>query len=118
MDAVATYQENSVSTQSRGRIVVLLYEGAIKFMKQAIFALEQQDYETKGRYISRAQDIINELNAVLNMEVGGEIAKYLRSLYNFMNTYLSKANTERDTEMLNDVINIMEELNKGWKAIA
>jgi flagellar protein FliS len=118
MDAVATYQENSVSTQSRSRIVVLLYEGAIKFMKQAVLALEQQDHEAKGRYIIRAQDIINELNAVLNMEVGGEIAKNLRSLYSFMNTYLSKANTERDTEMLNDVINIMEELNKGWKAIA
>ena len=118
MDAVATYQENSVSTQSRGRIVVLLYEGAIKFTKQAILALEEQDYEAKGRYIIRAQDIINELNAVLNMEVGGEIAQNLRSLYNFINTYLSKANIERDAEMLNDVINIMEELNKGWKAIA
>jgi len=118
MNAVATYQENAVSTQSRGRIVVLLYEGAIKFMKQAIMALEQEDYELKGRYIVRAQDIINELNAVLDMEVGGEVAQNLRSLYLFMNTYLSKANIERDTEMLNDVINIMEELNSGWKAIA
>ncbi|HPS54392.1 MAG TPA: flagellar export chaperone FliS [Sedimentisphaerales bacterium] len=118
MNAVATYQENSVSTQSRGRIVVLLYEGAIKFMKQAILALEEQNYEAKGRYIGRAQDIINELNVVLNMEVGGEIAKNLRSLYCFMNTYLSKANTERSPEMLNDVINIMEELNEGWKAVA
>ncbi len=118
MDAVAAYQENSVATQSRSRIIVLLYEGAIKFMKQAILALEQQDYEAKGRYIAKAQDIINELNAVLNMEVGGEIAKNLRSLYVFMDTYLSKANSQRDIEMLNDVINIMEELNQAWKEIA
>ena len=117
MNAIAAYQENTVATQSRGRIVVLLYEGAIKFMKQAITSLEQNDYEAKGRYITRAQDIINELNTVLNMEAGGEVAQNLRSLYCFIDNYLSKANTQRDSKMLVDAINIMEELNKGWKAI-
>ena len=95
----------------------MLYDGAIKFMRLAIKELEAKDYEAKGRYIDRAQDIINELNAVLDMESGGEIAANLRKLYVFMSKRLSEANVQRDPQMIREVISLMEELNKGWRAI-
>ena len=95
----------------------MLYDGAIKFMRLAIQELEAQNDEAKGRYINRAQDIINELNTVLDMETGGEVAANLRKLYVFMSTHLSQANAKRDPQMIREVISLMEELNKSWRAI-
>jgi flagellar protein FliS len=117
MKLVETYQSAAVTTQSKGRLIVLLYDGAIKFMKLAIKELEAQNYEAKGRYISRAQDIINELNAILDVDAGGEIAANLRKLYCFMNRRLAEANTQRDPQMIREVVTLMEELNQSWKAI-
>jgi len=118
MNGVSAYQETSIATESKGRLVVMLYDGAIKFMRLAIKELEAKDYEAKGRYIDRAQDVINELNAVLDMESGGEIAANLRKLYVFMSKRLSEANVQRDPQMIREVISLMEELNKGWRAIS
>ena len=117
MKGIGAYQETAIGTQSRGRLIVMLYDGAIKFMKLAIRELEAGDYGAKGQYINRAQDIINELNAVLDMDAGGEVAGNLRKLYLFMNRHLSEANTKRDPEMIREVIMLMEELNQSWKAI-
>lgn len=117
MSGIATYQENTVNTQSKGRLIVMLYDGAIRFMKLAIMELENKNYEAKGRYINRAMDIINELNVVLDMEAGGEVAYNLRQLYIFMNRHLSQANIKCDPQYVLDVIKLMEKLNEGWKAI-
>ena len=117
MNQVSTYKEASVTTQSKGRLVVMLYDGAIKFMKLAINELQAGDMEAKGRYINKAIDIIEELNAVLNSEAGGEIAANLRKLYLFMINHLTEANTKRDAQMIREVISLMEELNQGWKAV-
>ena len=118
MNGVAAYQDAAVTTQSKGRLIVLLNDGAIKFMKLAIEELEAGNHEAKGRYIIRTQDIINELNAVLDMDAGGEIATNLRKLYLFMDHRLSEANTKRDPQMIREVITLMEELNRSWKVIA
>jgi flagellar protein FliS len=118
MKKVSVYQEAAVTTQSKGRLIVLLYDGAIKFMKLAIKELEAGNFEAKGQYINRAQDIINELNAVLDTDSGGEIAGNLGKLYCFMNNRLSEANTKCDPQMIKEIIALMEELNKSWKAIA
>lgn len=118
MKGIAAYQDTAITTQSKGRLIVLLYDGAIKFMKLAIRELEANNYEAKGQYIGKAQDIINELNAVLDTNTGGEVATNLRKLYCFMNGHLSRANARRDPKMIREVITLMEELNQSWKAIA
>ena len=118
MKGIAAYQDSAVTTQSKGRLIVLLYEGAIKFMKLAIKELEAKNYEAKGRYINKARDIINELNAVLDMNAGGEIATNLRKLYCFIDSRLIQANIKCDPKMIREVIELMEELNQSWKAIA
>ena len=117
MDGISTYQDSTIGTQSKGRLIVMLYDGAIRFMKLAIIEMEKKNYEAKGRYLNRALDIINELNVVLDIDAGGEIAGNLRQLYNFMNNRLTEANIKSDPELVRDVIKLMEELNRGWKAI-
>lgn len=117
MNGIGAYKEAAISTQSRGRLIVMLYDGAIKFLKLAVRELEAKNYAAKGQYINRAQDIINELNAVLDMEAGGEIAENLRRLYLFMGRRLSQANAKRDPQMIQEVIGLLEELNQSWKAI-
>ena len=117
MTGINTYQDNAVTTQSKGRLIVMLYDGAIKFLRLAIREIENNNYEAKGRYINKAIDIINELNAVLDMDAGGEVAGNLRKLYIFMTNRLSQANIKCDPQLIRDVIKLMEELNQSWKAI-
>ena len=117
MSQLAAYKDNAISTENKGRLIVLLYEGAIKFMKLAVKELEAGNLQAKGQYINRAADIITELNAILDMEQGGEIAANLRKLYLFMNNRLAEANIKRDPNMIRDVIKLMDELNQSWRAI-
>ena len=118
MNGIKAYQEAGIGTQSKGRLIVMLYDGAIKFLRLAVRELEADNYAEKGRYINRAQDIINELNAVLDMDSGGEIAQNLRRLYLFMHRRLAEANGKRDPQMIREVISLLEELNQSWKAVA
>jgi len=117
MNGIESYQRTAISTQSRGRLIVMLYDGAIKFMKLAIQEIEAGNWAAKGQYLTRAQDIIAELNAILDMEAGGEIARNLRRLYLFMNRRLVQANIKKDPQMIREVITLMEELNQSWKTI-
>ena len=118
MQKIEAYQAIAVMAQNKGRLIVLLYDGAIKFMKLAIKELEVNNYEAKGRYINKALDIINELDVMLNMNAGGEMASNLRKLYRFMTKHLSEADIKCDPQMIRDVIKLMEELNQSWKAIS
>jgi len=118
MMSVDVYKETAVTTQDRGHLVVMLYDGAIRFLRQAIAATQRREYIAKGRYIAKAQDIIMELNTVLDMEAGGQVAVNLRQLYTFMWGYLNQANLRKDPAMIGKVIELLEELNRGWRAIA
>ena len=118
MSGFETYQETSVTTQNKGRLIVMLYDGAIKFLKMAIKEIEAKNPEQKGKYINKALDILFELNTVLDMEAGGEIAKNLRGLYMFMIRRLHEANLKQDTGRIEEVIKLLEELNQSWKTIA
>ena len=117
MKGVETYQETAITTQTQGKLIVMLYDGAIKFLKLAIKEIEAKNPEEKGKYISKALDILFELNTVLNMEAGGEVATNLRKLYLFMGRHLTEANTKQDIGKIEEVIKLLEEVNQSWKAI-
>ena len=117
MNGIGAYQENAVVTQSRGRLIVMLYDGAVKFLKQAIAEIERKDWAAKGVYINKAVAIIDELDHCLDPEAGGEVATNLRKLYDFLRRHLTEANFHRDPRRINEAIKILEELNEGWKAI-
>ncbi|KKK75783.1 hypothetical protein LCGC14_2870250, partial [marine sediment metagenome] len=100
IDQLKSYKETKIKTANQGKLIVMLYDGAIKFMRLAIRELEAGNYEEKGRYINKALDIINELNVILDTEAGGEIASNLRQLYVFTTKQLSQANVKRDPQMI------------------
>ncbi len=115
--ALASYKQTQVETVGQGEIVVLLYDGAIRFLNQAKERIEQKDFAAKGIAISRALDIIAELDASLNMEKGGEVAVNLHSLYLFASTALLKANMKLDIDMIDHVIHMLSELKYSFEII-
>jgi len=118
MGAIDAYQNNAIMTQSRGGLIVMLYDGAIKALRRAITALEDGNIAAKGECIGKATDIIVELSSVLDMEAGGEIATDLRRLYDFMISHITQAHIRNDPKMIGEVIALLEDINQGWKAIA
>ena len=113
-NAAQKYKQTSVQSASREKILLMLYEGAIRFIKQAILAIDRKDIADRGMNIGRAFDIVNELNNTLNHEVGGEIAKNLEQLYMFVSEQLTKANATGDKKYLEAGLKVMETLYAGW----
>jgi flagellar protein FliS len=108
------YQNQSVQTASREKLLLMLYEGAIKFVKKAVSAIEAKDIAARGMNIGRAYDIILELNNTLDHRVGGDISKNLEQLYMFMTERLTQANIRGDAKPLEEVLKILEILYQGW----
>ena len=123
-NAYSAYQKNNVSTASQGRLVVLLYEGAVKHLTAAknLFGpenkLKPNQIEQFGIHIQKTQAIITELQVSLDMEKGGEIAKNLMSLYLFFNEELMSANINQDKEKISSVLKMMSDLADAWRTIA
>ena len=109
------YRKAQVATVDRGRLIVLLYEGAISFLTKAKAGLAEGDIAGASNFVNRAQDIIDELNASLNMEQGGDIAANLRRLYLFMADQLVKVKVKGDPAPLQDVIQMLTTLNEAWR---
>lgn len=120
----AAYQNTNIKTASQGKLIVLLYEGAIKNLSaaQKCFTaegkVEPKNIEKFGNYIMKAQDIISELQVSLNMEKGGQIATNLMSLYVYFNQELMNANIGKDKKKLDFVLNMMTQLSGAWSTAA
>jgi flagellar protein FliS len=111
------YLSTQVRTTSKGELLILLYDAAIKFMKQAKVKINEKDYAAKGVLISKAIEVIAELASSLNKEKGGELAENLNKLYLFCNTRLLLANLRMDTEKIDEVIKIIEGISSAYKEI-
>ena len=111
----AKYKQASVMTASKEQILLMLYEGAIKFTKIAILAMEEKRIAERGTNILKAYDIIMELHTTLDHKVGGDLAKQLEDLYLFMMDQYTKANIKSDVEPLKSNLKILENLYDGWK---
>jgi flagellar protein FliS len=111
------YQKVAVNTVDQRKLIVMLYDGAIKFLGQATENLNAgQHFEAHSNMI-RGKSIIAELLASLNMEHGGDIAKNLQRLYAFMFNELIEANLHKDGERVNGVIHLLKELRVAWKNV-
>lgn len=107
------YQQDSIMTATPEELTLMLYNGAIKFVKQGKLFIEQKDIQNAHNSIVRAQDIISELNITLNMDY--EISKDLRSLYTFILDKLMEANIKKDSKILDEILPIVEDLRDTWK---
>ena len=116
-NAHATYQSVQITTTDRGRLLLMMYEGAIKFLKQARAGLETGDITKFCKYLSKGQAIVAELMNTLDFEKGGKIAKDLDRLYDFMLFYLTEANLHRDAKRITRVIGLIETIYSAYKEI-
>lgn len=108
------YKKTSVETASREQILLMLYQAAIKNCKKAMEAIEAKNVAKKGEYIGKLQDIIVELSNSLDFEVGGEVAKELNSLYDYMMFATTQANIKIDKQPLEGVLRVLNTLYEGW----
>ena len=123
-NAYAAYQKTNVNTASQGRLVVLLYEGAVKHLKAALNLfgpddkLKPGDIEQFGIHLQKTQAIITELQVSLDMEKGGDIARNLMSLYVYFNEELMDATISQNKSKIEFVLNKVDELAGAWRTIA
>jgi len=108
------YKKTSVETASREQILLMLYQAAIKNCKKAIDAIDNKDIAKKGEYIGKMQDIIVELSNSLDFEVGGDVAKELESLYDYLMYSSTQANINIDKQPLEACLNVLNTLYEGW----
>ncbi len=111
------YKQMQIKTANPGKLLLMLYQGAAKFMKLAKKNIKEGKIEASHKNIIKAQNIILELQSTLNKEQGGEIALQLESLYDFIYRELIQANLNKNTKHLDNVIPLVEELFVTYKEI-
>ncbi|MEW5953254.1 MAG: flagellar export chaperone FliS [Bacillota bacterium] len=107
------YQQNAVSSAAPAQLTMMLYNGAIKFARQGVVAIEAAEIEEAHKAIMRVQDIINYLSATLNPAY--DVAGNLAALYDYMVYRLLQANLKKDAVLVQEVIAMLEELRDTWE---
>lgn len=111
---LGAYKKTSVETASKEQILLMLYQAAIKNCKKAIEAIEQKNLAKKGEHIGKMQDIVVELSNSLDFEVGGDVAKELASLYDYILYSSTQANIKIDKTQLEGCLKVLNTLYDGW----
>lgn len=112
------YEQTQVVTSSGVQLIVLLYDGAIQSMELARREIQAKNVREKARHIGRAMAIVGELNSVLDLEQGGEIARSLRRLYDYMLTELVEANARNNEQRLEGPLRCLDTLREAWREVA
>jgi flagellar protein FliS len=108
------YQQNQVNTASPEQILLMLYDGAIRFTRRAIAGIEENQPELRISGVSKTMAIIAEFSNSLNHDVGGQIAEDLDALYHFMMRELTSANLNNDVKKLRTVEQLLMDLRLTW----
>lgn len=111
------YQKNKYDTASPHKLIALLYDAAATNIERALKAIDQNMGQDASQFILKAQDIVSELMACLNLEQGGEIANNLKDLYFYMIKQLVQANIRKDKEILLEVSGYILSLREAWQQI-
>lgn len=111
---MSSYQANQISTATPEQILIMLYDGALRFVSQADKAISEKKQEEKTKYINKTIAILAELSATLDHKIGGEISANLASLYEFMIGELNKANMKNNRKNLDVVKKILTDLRGTW----
>lgn len=115
--AANAYFQTKVSTTDQGQLLIMLYDGALRYLAQARDKILAKDYAAKGVLISKVIDIINELSASLNLEKGGSLATNLNNLYVLCTARLLQANLKMNIESLDSVVQILSGLRSAYAQI-
>ena len=115
---LSTYRQTQVQSRTPLELVVMLYDGAVKFLHLTREATERRDLAARRDASSRALAIVSELQSTLNMAEGGEIAERLDALYGYVNMRILDAARENSVAPLDDAIRVLETLRESWVSIA
>lgn len=116
-NAMQQYQRAQVETASPTRLVVMLYDGAIRFCTLAQDAMRKRDLEVQNTNLIKAQRIIGELMSSLNRDAGGAIASNLFRIYTHLLEEMVSANLYDKADALDHVLSVLREMREGWEEI-
>lgn len=111
------YKKASVNTLDQTKLIIMLYDGAIKNASFAVEHMKSGQIEKVHDCLIKTKNIVTELMATLNMDRGGDIANNLQSLYSYMFSQLIEANMNKKTEPVVIVIDLLKELRAAWTQI-
>jgi flagellar secretion chaperone FliS len=114
----AAYKQQSILTAPRGQLVVMLYDGCVRFLAQAAQAMSDGQIGEAGERLSRAEAIVDELLSTLDLEQGGVIASRLQGIYVWTTQTLIRARFEQDAAAIETVAELFGELRESWAQIA
>ncbi len=112
------YQRSAVLTATQEQLIVMLYDGAGRYLAQAAVAMGERQIEAAHNKLRRAELIIGHLQASLDFERGGEIAPRLASIYLFCQRHLNQARLNSDPEPIDEVRRLLGTLRDAWSQIA
>ena len=115
--AYASYQNQQVVDADPVKLIILLYDGAIRFIGLAKMKMQEGDAAQEGIFLMRAIHIISHLCNVLNLETGEDVATTLYQLYRYMQERLLVADKEKDPQGLDEVIALLSALKEGWEEL-
>jgi flagellar secretion chaperone FliS len=117
-DSTRAYREQSVLTATPGQLVVMLYDGCLRFLTQAAHAMRDGDKHQADRRLVRAEAIIDELLTTLDLEQGDVVASRLQGIYVFASLQLLEARRASDPALIDHVAELLGELRDAWSQIA
>lgn len=109
------YKQAAVTTQDQGTLILMLYDGAIRFCKTALHKMEKGDLEAVHMNLIKTKNIVSELLSSLNPEKAGEVGRNLQTLYVYIFNRLIDANIQKDPEYIKEIIALLEEMREGWQ---
>jgi flagellar secretion chaperone FliS len=113
-NAYNAYKNNSVNYASREQLLLMLLDGAVKFSKIGRQSIVDKDVKKAHENLVKTQNIFCELMATLDVNSGGEWARSLMSIYDFIVRRLTDANIKKDVEIMNEIIPLIEDVRDTW----
>ncbi len=113
----ATNIDSIVFEATPHKLIDMLFKGAKDALLQAVGAIERQDFDAKSKKISKAIEIILNLQTYLDKEKGGDVADNLNELYTYMSTTLIDANRLNDVAKVQEVVGLLETVADGWSSM-
>lgn len=114
-NAAQLYKQNSVQTASPAKIILMLYDGAVKFCNIAQEAIEENDIEKANTNIQKAQKIIVQLRVSLDTKY--PVSQEFDRVYDYIYRRLVEANMKKDIEILNDALKHIKTMRETWKDV-
>ena len=118
MNRSSVYKEISISTSSPTNLVVLLYQGSVRFLREAVDDIKRQDDVHKCQSIDQAAAIVHYLQSTLDTEKSQDLARELKRLYDYITVRIDEGSTRLDCQPIEEVIKLLETLLSGWEQIA